>query len=74
MYRGIIPKRDAENKAHLEGRLSAIKKELDGSLAAALQQQASQFSANFDEIKNLLRAKPKRKNHAGGEDADMSDS
>ena len=67
-------RRDADNKAHLEGRLRAIKKELDGSLAAALQQQASQFSANFDEIKNLLRAKPKRKTQAGGEDADMSDS
>eukprot|EP00435_Cladocopium_sp_Y103_P034119 s1286_g8.t1 len=66
-------KRDADNRAHFEGRLSTIKKELDSSLAAALQQQSKQFAANFDEIKNMLRQKPKRKNAEAGEDAEMSD-
>eukprot|EP00435_Cladocopium_sp_Y103_P067085 s251_g29.t1 len=65
-------KRDADIRAHLDVRLGVIKQELDSSLANALKQQSQQFASNFDELKSLLKSKPKRKAAGKGED-DMSE-
>eukprot|EP00435_Cladocopium_sp_Y103_P011472 s3705_g3.t1 len=65
-------RRDLEIRQHLDHRLNTIKNDLDKSFAAAVQQQSAQFSANMEEIKNMLRAPPKRKEQARGTE-DMSD-
>eukprot|EP00435_Cladocopium_sp_Y103_P028682 s1479_g7.t1 len=67
--------RDQEIRQHIDDKFSAIKVDFDRTLAGALQHQASQFSASMEEIKSLLRERPKRKTQSGDEvDADMNDS
>lgn len=49
-----------------------MKHEIDKSFQNALNMQASQFNANMEEIKGLLRERPKRKSKTEG-DQDMSE-
>ena len=65
-------KRDVAIRSHIDERMNGIKQELNQSFAEALKMQSQQFSSNLDEIKNLLREKPKRK-QPERENADMSD-
>ena len=65
--------RDKAIRAHMDDQLKSIKTDLSQSFAIALQQQTAQFQNNLEEIKGLLRSKPKRKDRAA-EDADMSGS
>eukprot|EP00435_Cladocopium_sp_Y103_P049635 s475_g15.t1 len=67
--------RDVAIRAHIDDRVQSIKHDLDKSFAATVQQQTAQFHQNLEEIKNLLKSKPKRKSRtADQEDEDMSGS
>eukprot|EP00435_Cladocopium_sp_Y103_P074572 s105_g49.t1 len=66
--------RDKAIRSHLDERLHAIQADLNQSVTTALQQQTLQFQNNMDELKAMLRQKPKRKKQGGQDDADMSSS
>eukprot|EP00435_Cladocopium_sp_Y103_P049525 s1111_g15.t1 len=61
-------KRDIAIRSHIDERMNAMKQEMSLSFAEAIKQQSQQFNSNLDEIKNLLRNKPKRKKAEEAED------
>eukprot|EP00435_Cladocopium_sp_Y103_P043006 s66_g12.t1 len=64
--------RDQEIRQHIDDKFSAIKVDIDRTLAGALQQQANQFTSSMEEIKSMLRDRPKRKSKTT-DDEDMED-
>ena len=64
--------RDQEVRQQIDDKFAAMKHEIDKTFQNALNMQASQFNANMEEIKGLLRERPKRKSKTEG-DQDMSE-
>ena len=62
--------RDRALRSHMDQSLADMKQGLDTAFAAALNQQSKKFDTSLTEIKNLLLAKPKRK-QPEEEDEDM---
>ena len=63
-----VKKSDSDIRQHLDNRLTEVRRELDQSFTAAIQQQSKTFDSNLHDIKRLLLQPKRKSDHTDMED------
>ena len=67
-----VKKSDSDIRQHLDNRLTEVRRELDQSFTAAIQQQSKTFDSNLQDIKRLLLQPKRKSDHSDMEDWSLS--